>query len=97
MMDEQTCWTRYIANGLDGKDGAVVVDMRNFRHISVDPSSFIAIWHKNHLGEVALGLNNAGRALPHGSCLYVGFGGHSSNAECWNTRTRSSVVCCAND
>lgn len=52
--------------------------MSNFLQLSVDPTTFIAtIGPGNRLGDVALGLNNAGRALPHGSCPYVGFGGHS--------------------
>ena len=46
--------------------------------ISVDPTTYIAtIGPGNRLGDVALGLNNAGRALPHGTCPYVGIGGHS--------------------
>ncbi|KAF8878834.1 glucooligosaccharide oxidase [Infundibulicybe gibba] len=51
----------YIANGLGGSNGVLVVDMRNLRK----------------LGNVALALNDAGRALPHGTCPYVGLGGHS--------------------
>ena len=52
--------------------------MSNFVEISVDPKSFIAIIGPgNRLGEVALGLNKVGRALPHGLCPYIGFGGHS--------------------
>ena len=46
--------------------------------LSVDPTTFNAkIGPGNRLGDVALGLNNAGRALPHGVCPYVGIGGHS--------------------
>ena len=52
--------------------------MSNFKQVSVDRTTFIAtIGTGNRLGDVALGLNNAGRALPHGSCPYVGIGGHS--------------------
>ena len=52
--------------------------MSNFTQISVDPTSFVAtIGPGNRLGDVALGLNDAGRALPHGTCPYVGIGGHS--------------------
>lgn len=55
--------------------------MSNFKQISVDSSSFIAtIGPGNRLGDVALGLNNAGRALPHGTCPYVGIGGHSGRS-----------------
>jgi FAD/FMN-containing dehydrogenase len=31
----------------------------------------------NRLGDIALALNAAGRAIPHGTCSYVGIGGHS--------------------
>lgn len=52
--------------------------MSNFVQLSVDPNTFIAtIGPGNRLGNVALGLNDAGRALPHGTCPYVGIGGHS--------------------
>ena len=55
-----------------------MIDMSNFVQISVDPTTFIAtIGPGNRLGDLALGLNNAGRALPHGSCPYVGIGGLS--------------------
>ncbi|KAK7031097.1 hypothetical protein VNI00_013701 [Paramarasmius palmivorus] len=67
----------YIANGLGGKSGALIIDMSNMKNINVDSSSHIAtIETGNRLGNVALGLNNAGRALPHGTCPYVGIGGH---------------------
>ena len=56
----------------------MVIDMSNFNKISVDPKTFIAtIGPGNRLGDVALILNDAGRAIPHGTCPYVGFGGHS--------------------
>ena len=52
--------------------------MSNFVELSVDSNTFIAtIGPGNRLGDVALGLNDAGRALPHGTCPYVGMGGHS--------------------
>jgi FAD/FMN-containing dehydrogenase len=52
--------------------------MSNFNQISVDPDTFIAtIGPGNRLGDIALALNNAGRAIPHGSCPYVGMGGHA--------------------
>ena len=53
--------------------------MSNFVQIFVDPTTFIAsIGTGNRLGEVALSLNKEGRALPHGTCPYVGIGGQSS-------------------
>ncbi|KAK1225789.1 hypothetical protein PQX77_011255 [Marasmius sp. AFHP31] len=69
----------FIANGLGGRDGALVIDMSNMTEISVDESSGIAtIETGNILGNVAIGLNGDGRALPHGICPYVGIGGHSA-------------------
>lgn len=69
----------YIANGLGGQNGSIVVDLRNFKTIEVDSSSGIAtIGTGNRLGDIALALNSKGRALPHGTCPYVGIGGHSS-------------------
>jgi len=68
----------YVANGLGGKDGLLVVDMSNFKTVSVDLTTNIAtIGAGNRLGDIALFLNNNGRAMPHGSCPYVGIGGHS--------------------
>ena len=52
--------------------------MSNFKQISVDPNTHIAtIGPGNRLGNIALALNDAGRALPHGVCPYIGMGGHS--------------------
>jgi FAD/FMN-containing dehydrogenase len=49
-------------------------------NISVNATTGIAtIQTGNRLGDVALALNNAGRALPHGTCPYVGIGGHSGH------------------
>jgi len=55
-----------------------VVDMQNFNTITIDSTTNIAtIGTGNRLGDIATALNNAGRALPHGTCAYVGIGGHS--------------------
>ena len=63
----------YAANGLGGADGAIIVDLSNMTRISVDSSTNVAtIETGNRLGDVALALNNIGRALPHGTCPYVG-------------------------
>jgi hypothetical protein len=52
--------------------------MANFVQISVDSTTSIAtIGTGNRLGDIALSLNNVGRGLPHGTCPYVGIGGHS--------------------
>ncbi|KAG7447559.1 glucooligosaccharide oxidase [Guyanagaster necrorhizus] len=69
----------YIANGLGGKNGSLVIDLSNMTRVDVDASSGTAtIETGNRLGDVAFALNNQGRALPHGTCTYVGIGGHVS-------------------
>ncbi|KAJ6485720.1 hypothetical protein C8R45DRAFT_997610 [Mycena sanguinolenta] len=68
----------YIANGLGGASGALVVDMSKMKAITVRSSNNTALIETgNRLGDIALALNNAGRAIPHGTCSYVGIGGHS--------------------
>ncbi|KAL0566713.1 hypothetical protein V5O48_015292 [Marasmius crinis-equi] len=69
----------FISNGAGGKDGALIVDLSNMSQIALDSSSHIAtIQTGNRLGDVAINLNGAGRALPHGVCPFVGIGGHSA-------------------
>ncbi|KAF9460062.1 glucooligosaccharide oxidase [Collybia nuda] len=69
----------YIANGLGGKDGVIVLDMQNFGKVTVNSSKGTAIIESgNRLGDIALALSQAGRAIPHGTCAYVGIGGHAS-------------------
>ncbi|KAG0140347.1 hypothetical protein CROQUDRAFT_665307 [Cronartium quercuum f. sp. fusiforme G11] len=70
----------YAAYGLGGKNGALVVDLSRLKTVSVDQSTGNAlIGPGNRLGDVAIGLNaQAKRALPHGTCSYVGLGGHAS-------------------
>ncbi|KAF8069843.1 glucooligosaccharide oxidase [Lyophyllum atratum] len=69
----------YIANGLGGQDGALVVDLKNLNKVTVDSTKGTAVIESgNRLGDVAAALGNAGRALPHGTCPYVGIGGHAS-------------------
>ncbi|KAK7462245.1 hypothetical protein VKT23_007848 [Stygiomarasmius scandens] len=68
----------YIANGLGGKNGTLVVDLSELKDIIIDPETFDAkIETGNRLGDIALALNEKGRGLPHGRCAYVGIGGHS--------------------
>ncbi|KAJ7737756.1 glucooligosaccharide oxidase [Mycena metata] len=68
----------YIANGLGGNNGALVVDLSKLKAITVRPSNNTALIETgNRLGDIALALNAKGRALPHGTCPYVGIGGHS--------------------
>ncbi|KAJ8078327.1 hypothetical protein PM082_000534 [Marasmius tenuissimus] len=69
----------YVANGLGGKSGVLVVDMANMKAITVNSNTKIAtIEAGNRLGDVAKALNAAGRAMSHGTCPYVGIGGHAT-------------------
>lgn len=68
-----------MAAGIGGKDGSIVIDMRNFKALSYDATSNAAtIGTGNRLGNIITFLNGKGRALPHGTCAYVGWGGHAS-------------------
>ncbi|KAL0063991.1 hypothetical protein AAF712_009059 [Marasmius tenuissimus] len=68
----------YIANGLGGGNGSLVVDLSGLKRINFDTVTNTAVIEPgNRLGEVASTLNKAGRAIPHGRCSFVGFGGHS--------------------
>lgn len=66
--------------GLGGSDGAVVVDMKNFRYFSIDPVTHIAtIGAGTPLQDVTRQLHDAGgRAMAHGTCPSIGIGGHAT-------------------
>ncbi|KAF5378039.1 hypothetical protein D9757_011518 [Collybiopsis confluens] len=69
----------YVANGLGGKNGSVVVDMSSMKAINFLATTNTAVIETgNRLGDIALALNAVGRALPHGSCAEVGIGGHTA-------------------
>lgn len=73
----------YIANGLGGENGVLVIDMKNFTQVVLNRAANTAtIGTGNRLGDIALALNAGGRAMPHGVCPYVGIGGHSGMALC---------------
>lgn len=61
-----------------GKDGELVVDLRNFQSVSVDPKTKIAkVAGGVRLGNMATALYQQGkRAVAHGTCAGVGIGGH---------------------
>ncbi|GLB42541.1 putative oxygen-dependent FAD-linked oxidoreductase family protein [Lyophyllum shimeji] len=53
----------YIANGLGGKDGALVVDLQNLNQVSVDSSRGTAVIESgNRLGDIILALGIGGHA-----------------------------------
>ncbi|KAF7326967.1 Glucooligosaccharide oxidase [Mycena venus] len=57
----------YIANGLGGENGTLVIDMAKFTNVTVNPSTKTAVIETgNRLGDVALALNEYGFAMPHG-------------------------------
>ncbi|TFK19275.1 FAD-binding domain-containing protein [Coprinopsis marcescibilis] len=69
----------YAAHGLGTEDGAILIDLSRFKHLKVDTDTNTAvIGAGNRLGEIVLGLSQHGRALPHGTCAYVGWGGHAT-------------------
>jgi hypothetical protein len=69
----------YIANGLGGENGTLVIDMAKFTNVTVNPAAKTAVIETgNRLGDIALALNEFNLAMPHGTCPYVGLGGHAS-------------------
>ncbi|KAG8920485.1 hypothetical protein FRC02_000879 [Tulasnella sp. 418] len=70
----------YAAFGLGGKDGSLVIDLSKMKSLQVDQSTGYAVTQTgNRLGDVAQKIWDQGqRALPHGTCPYVGSGGHTS-------------------
>ncbi|KAL9942301.1 hypothetical protein ACHAQF_009075 [Verticillium nonalfalfae] len=70
----------YANHGLGGEDGALVIDLENFQHFSMNPDDWqatIGAGHKLH--DVTEKLHdNGGRAISHGTCPGVGLGGHAT-------------------
>jgi FAD/FMN-containing dehydrogenase len=55
-----------------------VVDLRALKDITVDENTNVArVGTGNRLGDVALALAAYDRGIPHGTCPYVGIGGHA--------------------
>ncbi|KAK9419116.1 hypothetical protein SUNI508_01093 [Seiridium unicorne] len=61
-----------------GTDGAMIINMRNFRDVVVDQETGVAkVGGGKRLGPLGLAIWNQGkRALAHGTCSAVGIGGH---------------------
>ncbi|KAG8897732.1 hypothetical protein FRB99_007966, partial [Tulasnella sp. 403] len=70
----------YASYGLGGKDGSLVIDLSKMKSLTVDSNTGYAVSQTgNLLGDLAQGIWDQGqRALPHGTCPYVGTGGHAS-------------------
>ncbi|KAG9238729.1 hypothetical protein BJ875DRAFT_415626 [Amylocarpus encephaloides] len=68
----------YASHGLGGEDGHLVIDMRQFKEVTVDKTTQIAtVGVGARLGNVAQSLYSQGqRAFSHGTCPGVGVGGH---------------------
>jgi len=65
--------------GAYGLAGDVVIDMMHINNLTLNGTGAAVVQTGNRLGSVAQGIFNNGnrRALPHGSCPYVGSGGHT--------------------
>lgn len=69
----------YASTSSGGKDGSMVVDLQRFHNVTLDETNGIAsVGVGARLGNMALTLNEKGRALAHGTCAGVGVGGHFS-------------------
>ncbi|GAA5992204.1 hypothetical protein JCM11641_001014, partial [Rhodosporidiobolus odoratus] len=67
----------YASYGLGGDDGALVVDLNNFRDVRVDEKGVAKVGAGNRLGDIYLALDNQGWAFAAGTCPGVGIGGHA--------------------
>jgi FAD/FMN-containing dehydrogenase len=67
----------YASFSTGGKDGSMVIDLENLQNVSVDSKGLATVGSGLRLGNLATAIfNQAGRALPHGTCPGVGVGGH---------------------
>ncbi|KAK8139419.1 FAD binding domain-containing protein [Apiospora sp. TS-2023a] len=66
--------------GVGGKDGELVIDLKNMQHFSMDTNTWQAtIGAGTKLGDVTDRLHKNGkRAMAHGTCPGVGIGGHAT-------------------
>ncbi|KAK8041709.1 FAD-linked oxidoreductase YvdP 2 [Apiospora rasikravindrae] len=70
----------YANFGVGGKDGELVIDLKNMQHFSMDENTWQAtIGAGTKLGDVTERLHKNGkRAMAHGTCPGVGIGGHAT-------------------
>ncbi|CAE6520834.1 unnamed protein product [Rhizoctonia solani] len=69
----------YASYGVGGQDGSLVIDLSKLKSISFDGQGNVKVQTGNRLGDIAQALwDNGQRALPHGTCPYVGSGGHAA-------------------
>lgn len=70
-----------------------MIDLRNFQNITVDSKSGTAVIEAGaRLGDIVSALVAHGRALPHGTCPYVGIGGHSGRIHFFRHIVCSSLI-----
>ncbi|KAG8743333.1 hypothetical protein FRC10_012212 [Ceratobasidium sp. 414] len=70
----------YAAYGLGGQNGSLVIDLTGMTSLSLNNGTGEATAQTGlKLGQLAQGIWDQGRrALPHGTCPYVGIGGHTA-------------------
>ncbi|KAG8678742.1 hypothetical protein FRC08_017547, partial [Ceratobasidium sp. 394] len=70
----------YAAYGLGGQDGSLVIDLSGMTSLSLNNATGEATAQTGlKLGQLAQGIWDQGRrALPHGTCPYIGIGGHTT-------------------
>ncbi|KAJ3536720.1 hypothetical protein NMY22_g5907 [Coprinellus aureogranulatus] len=68
----------YVAGGLGQKDGSLVIDLSNLTYFAMNqPTAIASIGSGLRIGQVATHLDYWGRALPHATGAYVGWGGQT--------------------
>ncbi|CAD6892008.1 unnamed protein product [Tilletia controversa] len=67
----------YEAYSSGGRDGVVVIDLRNMKGITVNQNGTVFVSAGAKLGALAETLADQGYALPHGTCASVGVAGHA--------------------
>ncbi|SPC67648.1 related to Reticuline oxidase precursor [Ustilago sp. UG-2017b] len=68
----------YTSYSLGGSDGSVIIDLSHLSTICIDhEEKQVSVGAGLRLGTLALTLDKAGFALPHGLCPMVGIGGHA--------------------
>jgi FAD/FMN-containing dehydrogenase len=68
----------YAAYGIGGQNGNLLVDLKFLKEITLNSDNTVVSGAGNRLGDLAQRIFDLGnRALPHGTCPYVGTGGHT--------------------
>ncbi|KAJ7225636.1 hypothetical protein GGX14DRAFT_640035 [Mycena pura] len=79
----------YAASGYGSQNGSLVIDFQNMSRKKYNSTDGTVILEPGmRLGDVALYLNQHGRAMAHGNCPHVGVGGHAGFGG-WGFASRS--------